>query len=96
MLFEHLSDFVDCYNRSNRHKRKATWDQKIGPNGRWRSFSYDEILARDNTSLDIIWLKDRSLTDLDNLPEPEVLADEIIQNVEAGLNSFREVIAGLR
>ena len=96
MLFEHLSDFVDCYNRSNRHTRKATWDEKIAPDGRWRRFSYDEILARDKTSLDIVWLKDKSLTDLDNLPEPEVLAEEIVQNLEAGLNSFREVLAGLR
>ena len=52
--------------------------------------------ARDKTSLDIFWLKDKSLTDLDNLPEPDDLAEEIIENLEAGLNSFREVLAGLR
>ena len=96
MLFEHLSDFVDCYNPSNRHKRKATWDEQTAPDGRWRRFGYDEILARDKTSLDVFWLKDKSLTDLDNLPKPEVLAEEIVQNLEAGLNSFREVLAGLR
>ena len=39
--------------------------------------------------------KDKSLTDLDNLPEPDELAEEIIENLEAGLNSFREVLAGL-
>lgn len=52
-------------------------------------------IARDNTSLDVFWLKDESLTDLDNLPEPDDLAEEIIGNLEAGLNSFREVLAGL-
>jgi type I restriction enzyme M protein len=41
--------------------------------------------------LDIIWLKDKSLTDLNNLPDPYVLAGEIIENLEAGLESFREI-----
>ena len=54
-----------------------------------------EILFRDKTSLDIFWLKDKSLSDLDNLPEPDVLAEEIIDNLEAGLNSFRTVLAAL-
>jgi len=63
--------------------------------GRWRKFSYDQIVARDKTSLDIFWLKDKSLADLDNLPEPDELAGEIIENLEAGLNSFREIAAGL-
>ena len=57
--------------------------------------TYEELIARDKTSLDIFWLKDKSLTDLDNLPEPDDLATEIIENLEAGLNSFREVLAGL-
>lgn len=47
--------------------------------------------ARDKTSLDIFWLKDESLTDLDNLPDPDVLAAEIVENLEAGLESFREI-----
>ncbi|MBA2492148.1 MAG: hypothetical protein H0V34_10765 [Gammaproteobacteria bacterium] len=37
----------------------------------------------------------KSLTDLDNLPEPDELPEEIIENLEAGLNSFRAVLAGL-
>ncbi|MDE0127987.1 MAG: class I SAM-dependent DNA methyltransferase [Gammaproteobacteria bacterium] len=96
MRFEHLSDFIDCYNPQNRHERKATWDEKEAPEGRWRSYSYEEITARDKTSLDIFWLKDKSLTDLDNLPEPDDLAAEIIENLEAGLSSFREVLEGLQ
>ncbi len=47
------------------------------------------------TSLDVFWLKDKSLTDLDNLPEPDELAEQIIENLEAGLSSFRAVVAGL-
>ena len=95
MRFEHLSDFIDCYNPRNRHQRKATWDPGKAPDGRWRSYSYDELTARDKTSLDIFWLKDKSLTDLDNLPEPNELAAEIIENLEAGLSSFREVLGVL-
>ena len=96
MRFEDLSDFVKCYNPRDRHQRKATWDEEDTLDGRWRSYSYEEIRARDKTSLDIFWLRDKSLTDLDNLPEPDDLAEEIIENLEAGLNSFREVLNGLR
>ena len=94
--FDDLSDFVSCYHPQNRHKRKATWDEKNTPEGRWRSYSYEEIRERDKTNLDIFWLKDKSLTDLDNLPEPDGLAEEIIENLKAGLNGVREVLAGLR
>ncbi|HYN36122.1 MAG TPA: class I SAM-dependent DNA methyltransferase [Actinomycetota bacterium] len=95
MRFDDLTDFIKCYNPQNRHKRKPTWDEKESPEGRWRSFNYDELVERDKTSLDIFWLKDKSLTDLDNLPEPDGLAEEIIENLEASLESFRAVLAGL-
>jgi hypothetical protein len=49
----------------------------------------------DKTNLDIFCLKDKSLADLDTLPEPDKLADEIIENLEAGLESFRAVAAAL-
>ena len=53
---------------------------------------YDEIISRDKTNLDIFWLKDESLGDMENLPEPDVLALEIIENVEGGLASFKEIV----
>ena len=95
LRFEHLAEFVDCYNPQNRHKRKATWDAGKNPEGRWRWYTYQELAARDKTSLDVFWLKNKSLTDLDNLPKPDQLAEEIIENLEAGLASFRAVLAGL-
>jgi type I restriction enzyme M protein len=95
LRFEDLSDFINCYNPSNRHKRKPTWDAEKNLNGRWRKFTYGDLIARDKTNLDVFWLKDKSLTDLDTLPEPDELAEEIIENLEAGLNNFREVLAGL-
>ncbi len=95
MRFEDLGEFIACYNPENRHERNATWDEETNPEGRWRKFSYEELVARDKTSLDLFWLKDKSLTDLDNLPEPDELAEEIIENLEAGLNSFREILGAL-
>jgi len=88
---EDLKDFVKCYNPENRNKRVETWSEE-NPEGRWRKFTYEEIIERDKTNLDIFWIKDKSLTDLDNLPDPDVLANEIIENIEAGLNSFKEIM----
>ena len=85
-----LRDFVSCYNPVNRHKRRETYSEK-NPDGRWRKFSVDEILKRGKTSLDIFWIKDKSLADLDNLPDPETLADDIIENLQGALESFQEL-----
>jgi type I restriction enzyme M protein len=94
LKLEDLKDFIDCYNPTNRFKRKERYNDK-NPEGRWRKFSYEEIIARDKTSLDITWLKDKSLADLDNLPDPDQLATEIVENLEAGLESFKAIIASL-
>ena len=91
MKLEDLQDFISCYNPENRHERKETWSGE-NPNGRWRKYSYDDVVSRDKTSLDIFWVKDESLADLDNLPDPDILANEIIENLEAGLESFREIV----
>ena len=91
-----LADFVACYNPANRHQRTETYDAATNPEGRWRKFSYEEILARDKTSLDITWLKDKSLADLDNIPDPDVLAEEILESLEAALNSFRNIAGQLK
>jgi len=96
LRFEDLMEFIECYNPENRHRRKATWHAENGVEGRWRAFSYEELIARDKSSLDVFWLKDKSLTDLDDLPEPDDLAEEIIENLEAGLESFRAVLTALK
>ncbi|EKO3796272.1 SAM-dependent DNA methyltransferase [Vibrio metschnikovii] len=96
MTMDHLEDFVKCYNPDNRHDRTETWNEETNPNGRWRKYTREDVLARDKTSLDIFWLKDKSLTDLENLPEPDDLAEEIIENMEAGLDSFRQVLSALK
>ena len=86
-----LQDFIKCYNPENRFERKETYSEKKNPEGRFRKFKVEEILKRDKTSLDIFWIKDKSLADLDNLPDPDELADDIIENLQSALQSFQEL-----
>ena len=71
-----------------------TWSATT-PDGRWRSYTYEELISRDKASLDIFWLKDDSLADSDNLPAPEVIAQEIVEDLGAALGQFREVLGDL-
>lgn len=89
-----LDDFLRCYHPENRHERTETWSEE-NPDGRFRKFTIDEIMARDKLSLDIFWIKDRSLADLDNLPDPDVLASDIIENLQSAMTSFSELMATL-
>ena len=91
LTYAHLEDFVACYKPENRHVREQTWSEET-PDGRWRAYSREELLQRDKASLDVFWLKDASMTDLENLPEPDVLADEIIENLRSALTSFEAVV----
>jgi len=85
---EHLDDFVACYNAANRHKRKGS--------DRFHAFTYDELMKRDKASLDIFWLKDDSLEDAANLPAPEVIAAEIVEDLQAALDEFELIAEDLR
>lgn len=87
LTFEDLTDFVNCYNPENRHEREET--------ERFKSYSYEELLERDKVNLDIFWLKDDSLEDVENLPEPEVLAADITENLEAALDQFSQIQSDL-
>ena len=91
---EDLDEFVQCYNPENRHQRTPTWFDK-NPDGRWRAYDYEELINRDKASLDIFWLRDESLEESDNLPDPDVLAQEIVEDLEAALEQFREIAADL-
>ena len=95
MTFADLQDFIACYNPANRHMRQETWNEE-NPDGRFRKFTYKQITERDKTSLDIFWIKDKSLADLDSLPDPDVLAGEIIDNLETAMESFKEIMVELK
>jgi len=83
-----LDDFVDCYNPKNRHERK--------PADRFRSFTYEELLKRDKLNLDIFWLKDESLEDSANLSDPDIIAQEIVEDLQAALAQFAEIANDLK
>ncbi|MBL8739047.1 MAG: SAM-dependent DNA methyltransferase [Planctomycetes bacterium] len=90
-----LDDFVACYQPEGRQKRKATWSEKK-PDGRWRPFTLDEILARDKVSLDLFWLRDESLEDSANLPDPHILAEEIADDLRSALEQIESVLGDLQ
>ncbi len=90
-----LDDFVACYNPKNRHERKPTWSEKNGK-GRWRAYDYEELIKRDKINLDIFWLKDEALEDSANLPAPEVIAADIVEDLQAALAQFAEIAADLK
>ena len=74
---------------------KNTYHPETNPEGYCRKFSYDKIFEFDKTSFDITWIKDKSLNDLDNLPYPDILTEEIIENLQSGIESFKEIMLGL-
>jgi len=80
---EDLQGFINCYHAENRHDRQET--------ERFRAFTYDELLQRDKVNLDIFWLKDDSVEDSANLPDPDVLAREIAENLQAALEQFSSI-----
>lgn len=83
----HLDEFVDAYKPGNRGKRKES--------ERFKAFTYEEILARDKANLDIIWLKDDSLEDAADLPAPEILAREIMEELQVAIGKFTAIVASL-
>ncbi|MBW2981747.1 type I restriction-modification system subunit M [Candidatus Woesearchaeota archaeon] len=95
MKFDDLNEFIKCYNPDNINKRKETYSEKT-PDGRWRCFDYEDILKRDKTNLDIFWIKDESLDDLDNLPKPDVIANELVEDLENALEQLKEISTDLR
>jgi type I restriction enzyme M protein len=80
--------FIECFHAEDRHERTE--------NERFKGFGYDELLKRDKVSLDIFWLRDESLEDSANLPDPDVLALEIAEELEAALEQFAAIAENLK
>ena len=83
LKYDDLVDFIKCFNSENRFERKET--------ERFRGFTYNELMQRDKVSLDIFWLKDDSLEDSANLPDPDIIAKDITENLEDALEQFRSI-----
>jgi len=94
LKYEDLKEFVQCYNPHDRHNRQPTWSED-NPQGRWRPYSYDELMKRDKVNLDIFWLRDESLEDSENLPGPDLLARDIAENLETALGQFSSIYEDL-
>lgn len=84
---KNLQDFIQCFHAENRQNRQET--------ELFKAFSYEELIQRDKVSLDIVWLKDESLEDSDNLPTPDVLASEIAEDLAATLQLFQSINSNL-
>ena len=82
-----LDDFVACYNAEDLHQRQEC--------ERFKRYTYDELLARDKVSLDLFWLRDDSLEDIDNLPPPAVLAAEIAEDLQSALTEIQALTEAL-
>ena len=84
---EHFDDFVECYADGDLSKRKETYSEE-NPNGRWRKFTIEDILARDKTSLDITWMKVDSGTD-------DYTLAELLDKIKEKSNNIAKAVAEL-
>lgn len=91
---EDFDEFVAGYRPGFLADRKETWSE-ANPEGRWRAYTYEELTKRDKVNLEITWIKDRTLTDADALPAPEILAQEIADDLAAALEQFTKIAARL-
>ena len=94
MRREDFNEFIDCYCPGAMHRRKPTWSQ-ANPNGRWRDYDYRDLLKRDKLSLDLFWIKDQSITDVESLPPPDVIAAEIADDLKDAQKQFENIAARL-
>jgi type I restriction enzyme M protein len=84
LTYADLEDFVNCYNPEDRLTRQET--------ERFKPFNYDELMQRDKVNLDITLLKDQNLEEMENLPDPDIIASEIVENLEFALEQFKEIV----
>jgi len=84
----HFEEFEKCYGKDPNGQSKR---RDLGEEGRFRKFHISQIKERDY-KLDITWLKDESVEDADNLPEPQDLASEAITELEAVVDDLKEVL----
>ena len=83
-----LDDFVQSFKPKNRHNRQES--------ERFKAFTYDDLIKRDKVNLDIFWLKDESLENSANLPDPDLIAEEIAEDLQAALDQFEAILSDLK
>lgn len=90
-----LQDFVDCYRPDDRHHRQETYHAESNPDGRWRKFTYDEVLGRDKTSLDITWIKQGEESEDLSLPELISIIKEKSNNITEAVAELEKLLENL-
>ncbi|MGD2088294.1 MAG: class I SAM-dependent DNA methyltransferase [Candidatus Aminicenantes bacterium] len=83
LKYSDLEDFIHCFNPQNRFKRLES--------EKFRAFTFEEVIKRDKINLDIFWLRDESLEDMENLPDPDILARDIAEDLEEALQQFKDL-----
>ncbi len=84
----HLDEFVECYKPGRPRGERVESE-------RFKAFTYEELIARDKANLDLVWLKDDSIEDAADLPAPEVLAREIMEQLEVAVGEFAAIAEAL-
>jgi len=90
-----LDDFIKCYKTENRTKRRATWTTS-NKEGRWREFTFEEIINRDKCNLDIFWLEDLSQETFKTLNSPSEIVAEIMEDLQSAMLQLTEINGDLR
>ena len=85
---QHLDEFVECYKPGRPRGERVESE-------RFKAFTYEELMARDKANLDLVWLKDDSIEDVADLPAPEVLAREIMEQLEVATGEFAAIAEAL-
>jgi type I restriction enzyme M protein len=90
----HFDEFVECYCAGHMEDRKQTWSEE-NPEGRWRKYTYQEILDRDKTSLDITWIRSGDSVDERTLAELLDEIEEKASNINNAVEALKSLIGDL-
>ena len=88
----HLDDFVECYKAQSRSQRIETYSEE-NTNGRWRKYSYNEIIARDKTSLDITWIRNSDDSDDYTLTQLMAIIEDKSINIQTAVLKLKDIIS---
>ena len=90
----HFDEFVECYCPGHMGDRKETWSEE-NPEGRWRKYTYEQVLERDKTSLDITWIRSGDAVDDRTLAELLEEIEEKATNINNAVEALKSLIGDL-
>lgn len=84
----HLDEFVECYKPGRPRGERVESE-------RFKAFTYQELIARDGTNLDLVWLKDDSIENAADLPAPEILVHKMVEQLKATVGELSAIATAL-